>query len=69
MTKPMNLIQNYFFVQAVVFERSNYEGEYLHICTDVYNLHEKPADGRHGKEDKKRRKWSTVGSIKILGGL
>ncbi|TNM95962.1 hypothetical protein fugu_017045 [Takifugu bimaculatus] len=55
--------------KAVVFERSNYEGECLHISTDVYNLHEKPADGCHGKEDKKRRKWSTVGSIKILGGL
>lgn len=69
MTKPMNLTWNYFFGQAVVFERSNYEGECLHISTDVYNLHEKPADGCHGKEDKKRRKWSTVGSIMILGGL
>lgn len=63
------MTKNYFFVQAVVFERSNYEGECLHICTDVYNLHEEPVYGHHGKDDKKRRKLSTVGSIKILGGL
>lgn len=52
-----------------MFERSNYEGECLHISTDVYNLHEEPVYGHHGKDDKKGRKWSTVGSIKILGGL
>lgn len=52
-----------------MFERSNYEGECLHISTDVYNLHEKPVDGQLGKEDEKRKKLSAVGSIKILGGL
>lgn len=45
--------------QALVFEKSNYEGECLDISSDVYNLL------GHGKE----HQLSTVGSIKILGGL
>lgn len=48
-----------------MFEKSNYEGECLDISSDMYNLKEKPVDG---KEDKKKT-LSTVGSIKILGGL
>lgn len=51
-----------------MFEKSNYEGDYLDISSDVYNLKEKLIDGKGGNEDKKKT-LSTVGSIKILGGL
>ncbi|CAF93906.1 unnamed protein product, partial [Tetraodon nigroviridis] len=54
--------------KALVFEKSNYEGDCLDISSDVYNLKEKPIDGKGGKEDKQKT-LSTVGSIKILGGL
>lgn len=64
----MNLTFKHFLIQALVFEKSNYEGECLDISSDVYNLKEKPVDGKGGKEDKKKT-LSTVGSIKILGGL
>lgn len=64
----MNLTFKYFLIQALVFEKSNYDGPCLDISSDVYNLKEKPVDGKGGKEDKKKT-LSTVGSIKILGGL
>lgn len=51
-----------------MFEKSNYEGECLDISRDVYNLKEKPVNRKGGKEDEKKT-LSTVGSIKILGGL
>lgn len=51
-----------------MFEKSDYEGECLDISSDVYNLKEQPVGGKGGKEDKKKT-LSTVGSIKILGGL
>lgn len=51
-----------------MFEKFNYEGKCLDICSDVYNLKEKPVDGKGGKEDEKKT-LSTVGSIKVLGGL
>lgn len=51
-----------------MFEKSNYEGKCLDISSDVYNLKEKPVDDKGGNEDKKKM-LSTVGSIKILGGL
>lgn len=51
-----------------MFEKSNYEGECLDISSDVYNLKEKPVDGKGGSKDKKNT-LSAVGSIKVLGGL
>ncbi|XP_026156402.1 titin isoform X2 [Mastacembelus armatus] len=55
-------------VKALVFEKPAFDGECIEVDSDVYNLQElekKEAD----KPDEKRKTLSTVGSIKILGGL
>lgn len=56
-------------IQALVFEKPNYDGECLEVNGDVYNLQEEPEEEKTGKLDKNKKTLSTVGSIKILGGL
>lgn len=52
-------------VQALVFENPNFEGECLELDSDIYNLLEQEERGT----DIKKTTLSTVGSMKILGGL
>lgn len=52
-------------VQALVFENPNFEGECLELDSDVYNLLEQEERGTAVK----KTTLSTVGSMKILGGL
>lgn len=56
-------------IQALVFEKPNYEGECIEVNSDVYNLQEEPEEEKTGERDKNKKTLSTVGSIKILGGL
>lgn len=56
-------------IQALVFEKPNYEGECIEVNSDVYNLQEEPEEEKTGEWDKNKKTLSTVGSIKILGGL
>uniref|UniRef100_A0A8C2WRZ6 Beta/gamma crystallin 'Greek key' domain-containing protein n=1 Tax=Cyclopterus lumpus TaxID=8103 RepID=A0A8C2WRZ6_CYCLU len=51
--------------KALVFEKPNFEGECTEVDSDVYNLQEEQT----GTPDESERTMSTVGSIKILGGL
>ncbi|KAG7225208.1 hypothetical protein INR49_014767 [Caranx melampygus] len=46
---------------ALVFEKPNFTGEYVEVDSDVYNLQE--------QSEENKKTVSTVGSIKILGGL
>ncbi|KAM4625582.1 uncharacterized protein crybg1a isoform 2-T2 [Polymixia lowei] len=58
-------------VKAFVFEKPNFEGECLEVDSDVYNIREEDrqkedeAEGNVGM----RNTLSTVGSLRILGGL
>lgn len=53
-------------IQALVFEKPNFEGEYIEVDSDVYNLEEVEEEG---DKPVKRTTLSAVGSLKILGGL
>ncbi|XP_031732684.1 uncharacterized protein LOC116399580 isoform X2 [Anarrhichthys ocellatus] len=55
--------------KALVFEKPNFDGECREVDSDVYNLQEEAEEEQTGKPDEKKRTVSTVGSIKILGGL
>uniref|UniRef100_A0A7N6A677 Beta/gamma crystallin 'Greek key' domain-containing protein n=1 Tax=Anabas testudineus TaxID=64144 RepID=A0A7N6A677_ANATE len=48
-------------VKALVFEKPNFDGAYIEVDSDVYNLQK--------QEEEETDKLPTVGSIKILGGL
>ncbi|CAJ1074134.1 titin [Xyrichtys novacula] len=51
-------------VKALLFEKPNFGGESVEVDCDVYNLQEEPEEGNTNKKT-----MSTVGSMKILGGL
>ncbi|KAI3367981.1 hypothetical protein L3Q82_026805 [Scortum barcoo] len=55
--------------KALVFEKPNFDGECMEVDGDVYNLQEEPEEEKTDKPDKSKGTLSTVGSIKILGGL
>ncbi|KAK9533277.1 hypothetical protein VZT92_008405 [Zoarces viviparus] len=55
--------------KALVFEKPNFDGECREVDSDVYNLQEEAEEEQTGKPDEKKRTVSTVGSMKILGGL
>ncbi|KAM6917346.1 beta/gamma crystallin domain-containing protein 1 [Lycodopsis pacificus] len=55
--------------KALVFEKPNFDGECREVDSDVYNLQEEAEEEQTGKPDEKKRTVSTVGSVKILGGL
>ncbi|KAM3594732.1 uncharacterized protein V6R79_013111 [Siganus canaliculatus] len=48
--------------KALVFEKPDFGGECLEVDGDLYDLQEEP-------EEEGRKRLSTVGSLKILGGL
>ncbi|TNN62029.1 Absent in melanoma 1 protein [Liparis tanakae] len=48
--------------KALVFEKPNFDGQCMEVDSDVYNLQEE-------QPDESKRMMSTMGSIKILGGL
>ncbi|XP_034015928.1 titin homolog [Thalassophryne amazonica] len=56
-------------VKALLFEKPNFNGECLEVHSDVYNLtgQEEEMDRTDGK--KKKKMLTSVGSLKILGGL
>ncbi|XP_044021559.1 uncharacterized protein crybg1a isoform X2 [Siniperca chuatsi] len=56
-------------LKAFVFEKPNFDGECIEVDSDVYNLQEEPEEEKTGKPDENKKTLSTVGSIKILGGL
>ncbi|XP_069016557.1 microtubule-associated protein futsch [Embiotoca jacksoni] len=53
-------------VKALVFEKPNFDGEFMEVDSDVYNLQE---EEETDKPDVNKKTLSSVGSIKILGGL
>ncbi|XP_061897768.1 mucin-17 [Entelurus aequoreus] len=56
-------------VKALVFEKPNFEGECLEVDGDLYNLSEEVGKEEPGTPHKTKKTTSTVGSLKILGGL
>ncbi|XP_028250629.1 beta/gamma crystallin domain-containing protein 1 isoform X3 [Parambassis ranga] len=52
-------------VKALVFEKPNFQGEYIEVDGDVYNLAEVEEEG----DKPVKTTLSAVGSLKILGGL
>ncbi|XP_051942620.1 beta/gamma crystallin domain-containing protein 1 isoform X1 [Hippocampus zosterae] len=54
-------------VKALVFEKANFEGECLEVDGDLYNLGEGEAE--QGDSGGTTNTISSVGSLKILGGL
>uniref|UniRef100_A0A671VVR5 Crystallin beta-gamma domain containing 1a n=1 Tax=Sparus aurata TaxID=8175 RepID=A0A671VVR5_SPAAU len=55
--------------QALVFEKPSFEGECIEVNSDMYNLHEEPQEEKTDEKQENKKTLSTVGSIKILGGL
>ncbi|XP_028421309.1 beta/gamma crystallin domain-containing protein 1 [Perca flavescens] len=55
--------------KALVFEKPNFDGECLEVDSNVYNLQEELEEEETGKPDENKKTLSTVGSLKILGGL
>ncbi|XP_073323282.1 beta/gamma crystallin domain-containing protein 1 [Pagrus major] len=55
--------------QALVFEKPSFEGECIEVNSDMYNLQEEPEEEKTDKKQENKKTLSTVGSIKILGGL
>ncbi|XP_074516032.1 uncharacterized protein crybg1a isoform X3 [Sebastes fasciatus] len=56
--------------KALVFTKPNFDGECIEVDSDAYNLQEQQVEEeKTGKPDKNKKTVSTVGSIKILGGL
>ncbi|XP_061699992.1 uncharacterized protein crybg1a isoform X2 [Syngnathoides biaculeatus] len=55
-------------VKALVFKKPNFEGECLEVDGDLYNLSEDKGEAEQGTTGG-TKKISTVGSLKILGGL
>lgn len=53
-------------MQALVFEKPNYDGKCIEVNSDIYNLQEEAEEEQTAKLDKT---LSAVGSMKILGGL
>ncbi|XP_077394514.1 uncharacterized protein crybg1a isoform X2 [Festucalex cinctus] len=56
-------------VKALVFEKANFEGECLEVDGDLYNLSEEKGGAQLGSSGGTKNTISTVGSLKILGGL
>ncbi|XP_061751648.1 mucin-17 isoform X2 [Nerophis ophidion] len=56
-------------VKALVFEKPNFEGECLEVDGDLYNLSEEEGKEEPGTPHETKKTTSTVGSLKILGGL
>ena len=52
-----------------MFEKPNFDGECLEVDSDAYNLQEELEEEDTGKPEKNKKTLSTVGSLKILGGL
>lgn len=52
-----------------MYEKPNFDGECIELDSDVYNLQKEPEEENAGKLDESKGTLSTVGSIKILGGL
>ncbi|XP_032355575.1 uncharacterized protein crybg1a [Etheostoma spectabile] len=55
--------------KALVFEKPNFDGECIEVDSDAYNLQVELEEEKTGKPDKNKKTLSTVGSLKILGGL
>uniref|UniRef100_A0A8C2WQP0 Beta/gamma crystallin 'Greek key' domain-containing protein n=1 Tax=Cyclopterus lumpus TaxID=8103 RepID=A0A8C2WQP0_CYCLU len=62
--RPLRLVQN-IYDKRLHSTKPNFEGECTEVDSDVYNLQEEQT----GTPDESERTMSTVGSIKILGGL
>ncbi|XP_034713368.1 uncharacterized protein crybg1a isoform X4 [Etheostoma cragini] len=55
--------------KALVFEKPNFDGECIEVDSDAYNLQVELEEEKTGKPDENKKTLSTVGSLKILGGL
>ncbi|XP_042244892.1 uncharacterized protein crybg1a isoform X1 [Thunnus maccoyii] len=56
--------------KALVFEKPNFDGECIEVDSDVYNLRDEQEEEEEAdKPDVNKKTLSTVGSLKILGGL
>ncbi|XP_077440347.1 uncharacterized protein crybg1a [Vanacampus margaritifer] len=56
-------------VKALMFEKANFEGQCFEVDGDLYNLSKEEAEAQHGSSGGTKNTISTVGSLKILGGL
>ncbi|CAK6962134.1 microtubule-associated protein futsch [Scomber scombrus] len=58
-------VEHPYEVKALVFEKPNFDGEFIEVDSDVFNLTEEQEEG----EDANKKILSTVGSLQIIGGL
>lgn len=54
-------------VQALLYEKPNFDGECLEVHNDIYNVQELDEESDEPAVNKKT--LCAVGSLKILGGL
>lgn len=52
-----------------MFEKPSFEGECIEVNSDMYYLHEELQEEKTDEKQENKETLSTVGSIKILGGL
>lgn len=55
-------------IKALLFEKPNFDGACIEVDSDVYSLQEQEVE-ETDKPAKNEKTLSTVGSVKILGGL
>lgn len=56
-------------LQALVFEKPGFTGECAEVCGDLLTLCEEPDEDNLETVEQKKKSLSTVGSVKIVGGL
>ncbi|XP_055086953.1 uncharacterized protein crybg1a isoform X2 [Periophthalmus magnuspinnatus] len=56
-------------VKALVFEKPNFEGESIEVDSEVFSFNEIEIEGPTDEADVKKQVLSSVGSLKIIGGL
>lgn len=57
-------------LQALLFEKPNFTGDCVEVCSELHSLCEAPEDEDTADAAGRRKKsLSAVGSVKILGGL
>lgn len=56
-------------LQALVFEKPSFTGECVEVCGDLHSLCEELDEDKADTVEQKKKTLSTVGSVKIVGGL
>uniref|UniRef100_A0A3B3ZS30 Beta/gamma crystallin 'Greek key' domain-containing protein n=1 Tax=Periophthalmus magnuspinnatus TaxID=409849 RepID=A0A3B3ZS30_9GOBI len=71
--RPLRMVQRITFTHytadALVFEKPNFEGESIEVDSEVFSFNEIEIEGPTDEADVKKQVLSSVGSLKIIGGL